>query len=275
MARRLVLAMMMHETNTFSPLATPIGSFGRASAFSGDPVIRELAGTNTPLGGFIDLAREAGAEFSVPMAASAHPSGLVTNAAFEQMADAIVGEVVKGCDGVFLALHGAMVTETYDDGEGELLSRIRTAAPGIPIAVGLDFHTQLTAAMVDNATVITGYRTYPHVDMAETSRRAGRTLLRALDGEISPRMVWGQRGRGFRPGAERLGLRRLPASRYPASGALGVDGLRRLDQRRRNPAEPHPRHRLGATRGLPLPPRAPARPGGAGQDPARRTDHPR
>lgn len=192
MARRLVLAMMMHETNTFSPLATPIGSFGRASAFSGDPVIRELAGTNTPLGGFIDLAREAGAEFSVPMAASAHPSGLVTNAAFEQMADAIVGEVVKGCDGVFLALHGAMVTETYDDGEGELLSRIRAAAPGVPIAIGLDFHTQLTAAMVDNATVITGYRTYPHIDMAETSRRAGRTLLRALDGEIRPRMVWGK-----------------------------------------------------------------------------------
>ena len=68
MARRLVLAMMMHETNTFSPLATPIGSFGRANALSGDSVIRELAGTNTPLGGFIDLAREAGAEFSVPMA---------------------------------------------------------------------------------------------------------------------------------------------------------------------------------------------------------------
>src|SRR5690242_10459408 len=78
MARRLVRAMMMHETSTFSPLATPMTSFGRAGAFSGEAVIREIAGTNTPLGGFIDLAQETGAEFTVPMAASAHPSGLVT-----------------------------------------------------------------------------------------------------------------------------------------------------------------------------------------------------
>jgi microcystin degradation protein MlrC len=86
-----------------------------------------------------------------------------------------------------------MVAEHVDDGEGELLRRIRAVAPHLPIAVGLDFHTQLTAAMVENATVITGYRTYPHIDMAETAQRAGRTLARALDGEVRPLMVWGVR----------------------------------------------------------------------------------
>lgn len=193
MAQRFVVAMMMHETNTFSPLATPIESFGRGGAMSGAAAIAEAEGTNTPLGGFIDIARDAGAEFTVPFAGNAHPSGLVTNAAYEQMTGAIVEAVKHGCDAVFLALHGAMVTETFDDGEGELLNRIRRVAPEVPIAVGLDFHTQLTQAMVSGATVITGYRTYPHIDMAETSRRAGRTLLRALAGEVEPRMVWGSR----------------------------------------------------------------------------------
>src|SRR5690348_874814 len=185
--------MMMHETNTFSPLPTPIESFARVGALSGPAAIKEAEGTNTSLGGFIEVARNAGAEFTVPMAASAHPSGLVTRAAYEQMTTAIVDEVKKGCDAVLLALHGAMVAEEYDDGEGELLGRIRRIAPDVPIAVALDFHTQMTDAMVKGADIITGYRTYPHIDTADTARRAGRTLLRMLKGEVEPKMVWGNR----------------------------------------------------------------------------------
>ena len=83
-----------------------------------------------------------------------------------------------------------MVTEGFDDGEGELLRRIRGAAPGLPIAVALDYHTNLSAQIVDNATVICGYRTYPHIDMYENGLRAGRTLIRALKGEIDPVMAW-------------------------------------------------------------------------------------
>src|SRR5262245_15002819 len=98
-----------------------------------------------------------------------------------------------GCDAILLALHGAMVAEHLDDGEGELLRRLRAVALRTPIAVGLDFHSHMTAAMVDNATIITGYRTYPHIDMADTAQRAGRTLLRVLRGEVEPVMVWGAR----------------------------------------------------------------------------------
>ena len=193
MTKKFVIAMMMHETNTFSPLPTPIASFARKGALSGPLAIAEAEGTNTSLGGFIDVARKASANFTLPMAANAHPSGLVTQAAFEEMTTAIVEEIRKGCDAVLLALHGAMVTEHYDDGEGELLNRIRKIAPDVPIAVALDFHTQMTDAIVKGATIITGYRTYPHIDMAETARRAGRTLMRTLSGEIKPAMVWGNR----------------------------------------------------------------------------------
>jgi microcystin degradation protein MlrC len=192
-AKKFVVAMMMHETNTFSPLPTPIESFARTGALNGAGAIAEAEGTNTSLGGFIEVARKAGAEFTVPMAGSAHPSGLVTNAAYEQMATAIVEEVKKGCDAVLLALHGAMVTESHDDGEGELLKRLCKIAPDVPIAVALDFHTQMTETMINSATIIAGYRTYPHVDMADTARRAGRTLIRTLAGEVEPKMVWGTR----------------------------------------------------------------------------------
>src|SRR2546428_988371 len=109
------------------------------------------------------------------------------------MAEGIVGAVRGGCDAAFLALHGAMVAEHTDDGEGELLRRVRAVAPRLPIAVGLDFHAHMTSCMIDNAAVITGYRTSPHVDMAERAARAGRTLLRALDGEVAPVIAWASR----------------------------------------------------------------------------------
>ena len=188
--RKIVIASMMHETNTFSPLATPLESF---HPLSGEAAIAEFKDTNTQLGGFLDTATTIGAEIVLPLAAGAHPSGYVQRRAYEDMCDAIVVGIRGGCDAAFLALHGAMVAEHVDDGEGELLRRIRAVAPRLPIAVGLDFHTQLTAAMVENATVITGYRTYPHIDMAETAQRAAKTLVRALDGDVKPVMVWGIR----------------------------------------------------------------------------------
>ncbi len=189
MARlKLVLAMMMHETNTFSPVPTPLSSF---RLLQGEAAIAEFKDTNTQLGGLLHVAQQAGAEIVLPVAGGAHPSGYVEKAAYEDMAEAIVGAVRGGCDAVFLALHGAMVVEHVDDGEGELLRRIRAVAPRVPIAVGLDFHSHMTAAMVDNANVITGYCTYPHVDMGDTGQRAARTMMRALRGEIEPVMVWG------------------------------------------------------------------------------------
>ena len=188
--RRIVVAMMMHETNTFSPVPTPLASF---RPLAGQPAIEEFRDTNTQLGGFLHVAHESGAEIVVPLAAGAHPSGRVGKAAYEDMCGAIVGAVRNGCDAAFLALHGAMVAEHLDDGEGELLRRIRAVAPRLPIAVGLDFHSHMTAAMVENATVVAGYRTYPHIDMGETGQRAARTLVRALNGEVTPVMAWGSR----------------------------------------------------------------------------------
>ena len=187
---KIVVAMMMHETNTFSPVPTPLASF---RPLSGQAAIEEFKDTNTQLGGFLHVAQEMGAQITVPIAAGAHPSGYVERGAYEDMADAIVGAIRNGCDAAFLALHGAMVAEHLDDGEGELLRRIRAVAPRVPIAVGLDFHAHMTAPMVEHATVITGYCTYPHVDMGETARRAARTLARTLRGEVAPVMIWGSR----------------------------------------------------------------------------------
>jgi microcystin degradation protein MlrC len=190
--KRFVTAVFKHETNTFSPVPTPIGAFGRYAGESG-PVYGEEAlaayrGTNTPVAAFIDLA--AGAELVFPVAANANPSGRAPDSVLDHCAERICEAVRSRCDAAFLDLHGGMATQGHDDPEGELLRRVRAVAPELPIAVALDFHSNLSAATIDNATVVTGYRTYPHLDAYETGERAGRTLLRTLAGEVAPTMVW-------------------------------------------------------------------------------------
>jgi microcystin degradation protein MlrC len=110
------------------------------------------------------------------------------------MAGRIVEAVARGCDAVLLDLHGAMVTRAHDDGEGELLARIRKVAPQVPIGVALDMHTNLFPAMAELADVIAGYQTYPHVDMYETGIRAAAPIFSFLSEKSKPVMAY-----GFRP----------------------------------------------------------------------------
>ena len=190
---RILIAMMKHETNTFSPVETGWSRFEEWGAHFGPAALKAYEGTAMPMGSYIRLAREAGAQIVTPVAAEAMPSGPVKKDAYERMANAICEAVAQGVDCAMLDLHGAMVAEHVMDGEGELLARMRKIAPGLPIAVTLDLHCNLTRRMVTNCTALIGYKTYPHVDMHEVGERVGRILLRTMAGEIKPAMVWGNR----------------------------------------------------------------------------------
>ena len=189
---KVVIAQMQHETNTFSPVPTPWESFGNDGPPQGSAAYNAMKGTRLPMAAFIDLAEAAQAQVVTPVAAWANPSGPVDGKAYDRICELICNEVSKGCDAVFLDLHGAMVVaDRTDDGEGTLLERIRAVAPKVPIAVSLDLHANVTDRMVRNATVIAGYKTYPHVDQYESGHLAGSIVLRAMRGEVKPVMAWG------------------------------------------------------------------------------------
>lgn len=186
MSKRLVLARLNHETNTFSPVPTPLVSF---NPLLGDEALAAAEGSPTALGAFHAFARHIGVRIDVPLIAHAMPSGPVEDDTFEAMAQAILGSVEQGCDGILLDLHGAMATRSHDDGEGELLARVRAAAPAVPIGVALDLHGNITQTMLDNSDVIVGFKTYPHVDMVETGEHVARLFAPLLDGGPRPEMA--------------------------------------------------------------------------------------
>jgi microcystin degradation protein MlrC len=189
---RFLVAMMKHETNTFSPIPTDLQRFRDWGLHEGDAVIRAYKGTNHPLAAFLDIAAQAGAEVVTPVAAEAMPSGPVARAAYDYLTGRILDALAKGgFDAAFLDLHGAMVAEDEPDGEGGLLERVRQIAPGLPVAVTFDMHGNMSERIVANATAINGYKSYPHTDMYAAGQQIGRVLMRALKGEIEPVIAWG------------------------------------------------------------------------------------
>src|SRR5215472_1978999 len=128
---RLLIAMMKHETNTFSPVPTPLGRFGNGPGpLYGEAAIRAFHGTGTGLGAYLDLAEREAAEIVLPIAAGAPPSSPVEDEAYAHITDTIFEAAARGgFDGIMLDLHGAMVTESLEDGEGQLLKRLRAIDP--------------------------------------------------------------------------------------------------------------------------------------------------
>jgi microcystin degradation protein MlrC len=184
-----IIGGFSHETNTFSNVSTDLAAFGAHTYAVGDEAVETARGTGTGMGGFIDAIEGRGDTFVATALASATPSGLVTREAYEEIA----GHIVEGVrqhpdvDGVLLALHGAMVAEGIDDGEGELLGRIRAVAGNdMPIVVVLDLHSHITEEMVARASVIIGFQKYPHTDIYERGVEAAQLIARLATGEVRP-----------------------------------------------------------------------------------------
>ncbi len=186
---RILIAGYQHETNTFAPSLADWAAFQTGESFPaymrGQDLIAQLSGVNIPAGGFIDAARREGWQLWPSAWAGATPSSYVTREAFERISAAILDDVrsalAQGLDGVYLDLHGAAVAEHADDSEGELIARIRNlVGPQVPIVGSLDLHANVTRRMLSAADALVSYRTYPHIDMAETGERAARLLRERL-----------------------------------------------------------------------------------------------
>lgn len=191
MTFRVLTAELAHETNTFSCRVTDAQSFKDHYVLTGDDAIRARSDANTELAGFTDAGKEYGWKIDHVLSAAAGPSGKVARAAFEWLCDPIIASAQRGkIDGILLGLHGAMVLDFCEDGDGEILRRIRASVGSeTPIAVTLDPHANVSQQMCSLANIIVSFRTYPHIDMRETGHRAGAILHRTMAGEIRPHTV--------------------------------------------------------------------------------------
>jgi microcystin degradation protein MlrC len=184
---RIAVGGFLHETNTFAPTKAAYADFvhggGWPAMTQGAGVLKTMRDINVGLAGFVEQAEARGWELVPTIFSAASPSAHVTEDAYERIARVMVDGIRNAgpLDAVYLDLHGAMVTEHLDDGEGEILRRVRQVIGNdLPLVVSLDLHANVTPGMVEQADALIAYRTYPHVDMADTGRAAARHLALLL-----------------------------------------------------------------------------------------------
>ena len=194
---RIAIGGMQHETNTFAPSKADYAAFEAGGGWPGvqygEPVFGAVEGANIPAAGAIQALRAQGHQLVATAWGAASPSAQVTTDAFERIVGELVARLKKALpvDGVYLDLHGAMVTEAHDDGEGEILRRVRAlVGPRVPVAASLDLHCNFTHAMFELCDALVAYRTYPHVDMAGTGARAAVLLDRMIRAGKPPAKHW-------------------------------------------------------------------------------------
>jgi microcystin degradation protein MlrC len=187
---RVLIAGFKHETNTFSVLPTDLDAYRQRELCEDAAIPARLAGTQSEAAGFLDAGHRHGWQLVHPVFADATPSGKVTGEAW----DYVCGRIERALESavplqaVLLSLHGAMVAEHEDDGEGALLSMVRErVGTEVPVAVTLDLHANVSDRMARLADIMLSYRTYPHVDQYQVATRAADLVARTLAGEIRPR----------------------------------------------------------------------------------------
>jgi microcystin degradation protein MlrC len=184
---RIAIGAFLHETNTFAPTKATYDDFvhggGWPSMALGADVLKVMRKINVGSAGFIDEAEVNGWEIVPTISCAASPSAHVTEDAYERIVKVMIDGIKAAgpLDAVYLDLHGAMVTEHLDDGEGEILARVRRViGKELPLVVSLDLHANVTPEMVEHADALIAYRTYPHIDMADTGRSAAKHLALLL-----------------------------------------------------------------------------------------------
>jgi microcystin degradation protein MlrC len=187
----VLTAEISHESNSFSIHDTDEQAFLNRYVLLAGEAIAKRGQENTALAGFLDAGRAHGWEIDHVLSAAAGPSGAVKRATFDWLTAPIIAAIEQGqFDGILLGLHGAMDLDFCDDGEGELLWRIRNmVGKRMPIAITLDPHANVSKLMCSLADIIVSFKTYPHVDMRDTGRHAGEILHRTMAGEIKPRTI--------------------------------------------------------------------------------------
>ena len=235
MTHRILFAGFVHETHSFVDAITPLAEFtiergaellahqGKGSALDGFLEVAEAEGWQTlPVSNFVAMA-----------------SGTVDHAVFElfwsELEAGLIAALGEGIDGIWLNLHGAMVTTASMDPEGELLARIR-ALPGaaeLPLFAAFDLHANFTPLMAEHASGLVGYRENPHIDARDTAVLAAKLLARALNTGVRPSMsvrnapiMWPPTGTGTadRPMRDLEALARRLEAEHPEIWAINVIG---------------------------------------------------
>lgn len=187
--KRVGVLGFLHESNTFLDAPTTYELFASTSMTRGRALLDRWQGAHHELGGFLAGAAEAGLSIEPCMATYAVPGGAIPTAGYERLCEELLNSVRQAppLDGLLVALHGATVSESFPDADGEFLRRLRgLVGSDLPVIVTLDLHANVSRQMVALSTATIIYRSNPHLDQQARGKEAALLMGRVLRGEVYP-----------------------------------------------------------------------------------------
>lgn len=181
---RILVGRLFHESHTF---LTGLSGVEEFEIRLGGGVL-QAEGDHSPLDGILATGRSLGWEI-VPCAdVCGMPGATARDEVMEVFLNAVRKALADGpaIDGVCLAMHGAMVTESCDDVEGAVIRELRSlVGDRVPVFGVLDLHGNIGPSLGGMNLGFFAYRENPHNDARESAVRSARALDRALCGGVS------------------------------------------------------------------------------------------
>ena len=181
---RIGVASLWHETNTFA--VEQNDTMDTVHIQRGEALLGSQP--KNFIGGFVEGAKRCDIELVPTVGIGFAHGGIIHAEVYQRCRDMIVTGLQEAgpLDGVYFALHGAMVAETpYTDAEGELVAEACRVLGDIPMVGTYDFHTIMSDKEAE-ALVPFPNNTNPHIDGYDRGLEAAEYLLQMLDGKIDP-----------------------------------------------------------------------------------------
>ncbi|MTI67384.1 MAG: M81 family metallopeptidase [Firmicutes bacterium] len=187
---RILIGQFGHEANTFTVERANVETFKKIRWFEGQEVIDLARGSTDYVSGMIAKSEEMGKVELIPTFSTFNAAPIIEKESYDYLKEKMIQKIVdlkNEIDGICLSLHGAGVAEDVFDLETDLLRNIRKEVGyGIPIAVTLDLHGNISEDMLKEANIFIGVKEYPHIDCHKAGEKAMELIIRTVRGEIKP-----------------------------------------------------------------------------------------
>ena len=187
---RIAIAGYQHESNSFAKTPASLEKWKEAGILYGDDIRREYEESKATIAGILGrLKVEKDIEIVPLVFARLMPMGAISVEATEHLMSEILRLINEQgpWDAVFLAQHGAAVSDKYLDADGEMAAQTRQlVGPNVPIVTNLDMHANVSKKVVANSDIVKVYQTNPHLDTYERAYESADLLLKTLRKEIVP-----------------------------------------------------------------------------------------
>lgn len=191
MKKRVLVAGMAHESDSFNPIVAGAADF---PIFRGEDMLGRRV-ENDATTGILDTLEKQGYELIPALFTHAVPNGLVDREFYLSVKEEILDTARRALkdgpiDAVTLELHGSMTVKGYGEAEGPLLEALREILPGVPILCALDMHATMTERMHRNCDGFAAFQQAPHTDQYETGVKAANMTVAVLEEGVKPASAW-------------------------------------------------------------------------------------